>query len=259
MWLPRLSRWWNRRHRAVRSLQEWLTEVGYRPGPVDGVFGKRTEAAVIALRRDSGLVDSGKVHGGVWKALHDLLAAQRAYVEPAPVDDFVIVPRTDWGARPAKQTAALLKTRPTVYVHHAADPRPVPALEDSEARKFQNYHMGTKGWWDVAYNFLITPTGRILEGRGLGIRSGATRGQNAQSYSICFMGFFHDPVDEEPSDVSIRAAGWLIRELIDGEWVVSDPAVIGHRDSPTARTTCPGNNLYSRLPDIRLAAGMEPQ
>ena len=254
--LPRLSLWLNRRHPAVRSLQEWLTEVGYNPGAVDGVFGPLTESAVKALRVDAGLPPGGWVHGGVWKALHDLLAAQRAWVEPPPGGDFSVVPRSEWGARPPKQTAPLLKNRPRVYIHHAADPRPVPALEDSEARKFQNYHMASRGWWDVAYSFLITPTGRILEGRGLGVRPGATRNANASSYAVCFMGFFHDPVNEEPSEVSIRAAGWLVQHLIEGEWLVDNPEILGHRDCKFSRTSCPGDLLYLRLKDIRSAAGL---
>jgi uncharacterized protein (TIGR02594 family) len=45
----------------VRDLQRRLRELGYNPGPVDGIFGPRTEAAVRAFQRDSKLVADGIV------------------------------------------------------------------------------------------------------------------------------------------------------------------------------------------------------
>jgi len=45
----------------VRNLQRRLDELGYRPGPIDGIFGPRTEAAVRAFQRDSGLKVDGIV------------------------------------------------------------------------------------------------------------------------------------------------------------------------------------------------------
>ena len=49
------------RGEAVRELQRQLRELGYDPGPMDGVFGRRTRRAVRALQRDAGLVPDGKV------------------------------------------------------------------------------------------------------------------------------------------------------------------------------------------------------
>ena len=45
----------------VRDLQQRLYELGYSPGPVDGIFGPRTEEAVKAFQRDSGLLTDGIV------------------------------------------------------------------------------------------------------------------------------------------------------------------------------------------------------
>ena len=45
----------------VKDLQRRLHELGYNPGPVDGTFGPRTEEAVKAFQRDSGLVPDGIV------------------------------------------------------------------------------------------------------------------------------------------------------------------------------------------------------
>ena len=45
----------------VRALQRSLRARGLRPGPVDGVYGPRTEAAVERLQRDRGLAVDGVV------------------------------------------------------------------------------------------------------------------------------------------------------------------------------------------------------
>jgi peptidoglycan hydrolase-like protein with peptidoglycan-binding domain len=45
----------------VQALQRRLRALGYRPGPVDGLYGPRTEAAVERLQRDSGISVDGIV------------------------------------------------------------------------------------------------------------------------------------------------------------------------------------------------------
>lgn len=53
----------------VRSVQEGLATRGYQPGPVDGIYGARTKAAIESFQRDHGL----DVNGQVTPALRDLL------------------------------------------------------------------------------------------------------------------------------------------------------------------------------------------
>jgi hypothetical protein len=45
--------------RRVRDLQRRLIRLGYRPGPSDGLFGPRTQAAVLAFQRKHGLEQTG--------------------------------------------------------------------------------------------------------------------------------------------------------------------------------------------------------
>jgi peptidoglycan hydrolase-like protein with peptidoglycan-binding domain/DNA invertase Pin-like site-specific DNA recombinase len=45
----------------VRALQRRLRALGHRPGPVDGLYGPRTEAAVERLQRDGGIAVDGVV------------------------------------------------------------------------------------------------------------------------------------------------------------------------------------------------------
>ena len=51
---------------AVRDLQEALKALGHDPGPVDGVFGVRTESAVRAFQQARGIAIDGVVGRVTW-------------------------------------------------------------------------------------------------------------------------------------------------------------------------------------------------
>lgn len=57
------------RGNEVRELQRLLLEWGYNPGPIDGIFGARTEQAVLQFQRDQGLTPDGIVGPKTWGAL----------------------------------------------------------------------------------------------------------------------------------------------------------------------------------------------
>lgn len=54
---------------SVSQLQQLLARSGHNPGPVDGVFGPRTQAAVLAFQRDRRLIVDGIVGPQTWGAL----------------------------------------------------------------------------------------------------------------------------------------------------------------------------------------------
>lgn len=53
----------------VQALQQRLNKAGFNPGPVDGVFGPRTQAAVEAFQQAKGLVVDGLVGTQTWREL----------------------------------------------------------------------------------------------------------------------------------------------------------------------------------------------
>jgi peptidoglycan hydrolase-like protein with peptidoglycan-binding domain len=55
--------------KRVREVQRLLVRIGYRPGRIDGRFGPRTEAAVIAFQYKHGFVRSGVVGSRTLNAL----------------------------------------------------------------------------------------------------------------------------------------------------------------------------------------------
>src|SRR3954447_24259839 len=76
----------DRRHGAprVRSLQRRLQRLGYHPGPLDGRFGPRTEAAVIAFQRDHRLVGDGIAGPLTYAALRTTRPTGQTPARPQP-------------------------------------------------------------------------------------------------------------------------------------------------------------------------------
>jgi len=60
---------WGARGPAVATLQSRLNAAGFNPGPIDGVFGPQTQAAVRAFQASRGLVADGIVGPRTWGAL----------------------------------------------------------------------------------------------------------------------------------------------------------------------------------------------
>lgn len=54
---------------SVTDLQTRLKRAGFDPGPIDGIFGSRTRAAVISFQRSRGLAQDGIVGIQTWTAL----------------------------------------------------------------------------------------------------------------------------------------------------------------------------------------------
>ena len=47
--------------KVILKLQERLTELGYNPGPIDGIWGKKTETALKKFQEDNSLPVTGKL------------------------------------------------------------------------------------------------------------------------------------------------------------------------------------------------------
>jgi len=165
------------------------------------------------------------------------------------------------------------------FVHHTETPNGYSAEDvPSILRSIFDYHVYTRGFEDIAYNFLIDAYGRIWEGRAGGIDEpvvGAQAGgYNTESTGVALIGSFMDAL---PSPAAISALEhWLAWKLslhgipTSGEvTVVVDPAdyfytpfgpgahvslprIAGHRQGDS--TDCPGDAFFARLPAIRRVA-----
>ncbi len=63
----------------VKLVQSLLGRIGYNPGPVDGIFGRQTQMAVISLQRDNGLLPDGIIGPATWNFIERFLRGYDIY------------------------------------------------------------------------------------------------------------------------------------------------------------------------------------
>lgn len=66
---PTLSKRTNRRHPCVKHVQKLLRYGQFRPGPVDGIFGPKTEAGVKRFQKAYQLKADGIIGPKTWRKL----------------------------------------------------------------------------------------------------------------------------------------------------------------------------------------------
>ena len=66
----------------IQEAQEVLTDLGYRPGPVDGVLGIRTRGAIRKFQQDASLKPSGKLDAATLNQLEVAWSKQPGIVKP---------------------------------------------------------------------------------------------------------------------------------------------------------------------------------
>ena len=149
-----------------------------------------------------------------------------------------IIPRSEWGARPPKQSRVSMRPK-RVVIHHSADPTPSKSMgrssEERRMREIQAFHQDTRGWSDIAYHILIFPSGRAYRGRPLKTIPACVENNNTGSVCICFVGNYD--VDK-PSDASVKTLKYLLNHNRNLQGL----PVFGHRDFN--QTACPGRYLY---------------
>lgn len=109
---------------------------------------------------------------------------------------------------------------------------------------------GSPKYADIAYSFMVMPSGRIYMGRGWRVRDAATGtstgSRHGVSLSICFAGNFEV---RTPTTAALDAARWLIYTGQKRDFITKKLDIFGHRDWKA--TACPGANLYVQLSYIR--------
>ena len=125
-------------------------------------------------------------------------------------------------------------------------------------RSIWNYHVYTRGWDDIGYNFLIDTNGNIYEGRADDTRGAHFSGHNSETSGMALMGTF---TSVTPSSTMLYALeGLLVWKCCDRGIDPSTTAyhassglilntISGHRDG--GATECPGDKVYELLPTIR--------
>ena len=178
-----------------------------------------------------------------------------------------IYSRAQWGANEKirEQSPPSYGTVKTGFIHHTVNANnytaaQVPAL----IRGIYAYHVESRGWRDIGYNYLVDRFGRIWEGRWGGVDKAVvgahTLGYNEVSFAMSAIGNYD--IANPPQAVLTayaRLFAWklsLYNIRADGShvWVKNRwlHAINGHRD--VGQTACPGRYLYAKIPYIRTLA-----
>ena len=147
---------------------------------------------------------------------------------------------------PASAAPAQATTR-GVKVHYEGTPVSTRLLTDhaaciAEWKAIRASHLAnkTENYSDVAYNYAACPHGYLLEGRGIGKRTGANGNQDLNRAHYAIVGLVGSSGLVTPTDAMLGA----IRDGIDLlRQHGAGPEIKGHRDGYA--TTCPGASLYA--------------
>ncbi len=194
-----------------------------------------------------------------------------------------IIPRSSWTSAGWAFDNDTCENGPTfarnleaMVVHHTVTTNSYGA--DSVAGMIEGirrFHVNTRGWCDIAYNFVVDRFGRIWEARIGGIEEpvigGHTRGFNTATSGIAVLGTHSStPAPQITLDAIAALADWKLGlfgadplgtvwlksrtgatgplRYPNGTWVES-PRLVGHRE--LVLTSCPGNGLHPNIPSIR--------
>ncbi len=188
-----------------------------------------------------------------------------------------IISRAEWGARDQVCTPDVASRLVGAVVHHTAGSNNYATVAEAmqQIRNDQRYHIESRGWCDLGYNFVVDKWGNIYEGRArsltqpvVGVHAG---GFNTGTVGVSMLGTYGVAPSAATQQAVAQIIGWrlgfygvnpmgsMVYHTGSGEnskfqdQDVSLPRVFGHRD--VAYTACPGDGGYNSLPNIRAIAG----
>lgn len=174
--------------------------------------------------------------------------------------------RNDWcpsGNCPMQSNPTPTNTT-NLIVHHSAGSNSSTDWA-ATVRSIWNFHVNTRGWADIGYNYLIDPNGVIYEGRGEDIVGAHFSCMNTNAMGICLLGdFTNTPPTQAAMNALQTLSAWKLCKLNESatdstyhnlaQMIL--PNIAGHRDGNNAAnscttTSCPGNELYNQLISFR--------
>ncbi|KAF5276485.1 hypothetical protein FQA39_LY06554 [Lamprigera yunnana] len=161
-----------------------------------------------------------------------------------PTKTLSIVQRLNWLAQPPVEDREYLQC-PVKYViiSHTATERGFTQAENTHlVRLIQTFHIESKKWSDIAYNFLVGCDGKVYEGRGWGVVGAHTLGYNRVGIGISFIGCYLNVL---PTDTALEQAKALIKRGVEMAQIDKDYVLVGH--CQCCPTESPGKLLYDEI------------
>jgi len=144
-----------------------------------------------------------------------------------------------------------------LVVHHTAGSN-TSSDWAAVVRSIWNFHVNTRGWADIGYNFLLDRSGKIYDGRADDTKGAHFSGHNSETSGMALLGTFLTVV---PTNNMLFSLDNLLvwkscNKDIDPLAIVFHTSsgldlhtISGHRDG--GNTQCPGDEVYNLLPSIR--------
>ncbi|MBU1105736.1 MAG: peptidoglycan recognition protein family protein [Candidatus Riflebacteria bacterium] len=169
-----------------------------------------------------------------------IVQSQMPAQEPVSIVNATVVSRDVWQDVPAAQNLMSTQDRiKGIVIHHTAGRAPVEADEAMILKNIQSFHMTDMKWGDIAYHYLIAPSGKIYEGRNPKFAGDSgTKYDTNSLLMICFVGTYDKRL---PTPMARHSLKKLINNRL-AYYRLVESNVCCHRD--LAQTDCPGNALY---------------
>ena len=227
---------------------------GISPGELSvseaGVFDNRKDDDTLV---DRDLIDQSSTP----------LSSSRTIIPPS------LINRAEWNADPFIRGDPVPLAQPDydrMTFHHAACCSANTYEEGvAQVKAIQNFHQDVRGWSDIGYHFILDQEGRVYQGRPFldnrrnlstppRLAQGAhVGGFNRGNIGVAMLGCYHPP--EGPSCVDVLAPATkdsliTMFSYLKENYGVDTSNLFGHRDQ--GATSCPGDNNYSLLPQMRM-------
>ncbi len=172
-----------------------------------------------------------------------------AQTHPA-VEKPATVTAEQWGSDPLPIPEERKHEPKFITIHHAgadwkAGSDPYEKIRNLQAWGKKSVEDGGKDWPDLPYHFLISPDGRVFEGRPVVYEPETNTNYGVRSHiGVQLWGNFETQrISPQQVASAVRLVAWLSQE-----YGVGDDLIRGHRDMAEG-TSCPGMDLYRYLED----------
>lgn len=167
-------------------------------------------------------------------------AATRPF-EPRQFEQ-TIVPAREWGGDPFEKEAPTHEIG-FLTLHHGGVPYPTGRTTAEYLRALQSWSRRDKQWIDIPYHYLIDIEGKVYEGRPLRYVGDTNTEYDPTGHGlVCVIGQYGTV---EPNEAQLKTIADTFTWLC-WKYRISPSTIRGHRDV-SAKTSCPGKNLYKYL------------
>lgn len=226
---------------SARDIQRLLKELGFDPGPVEGVTGRPATAAVRAFQKAYGLVVDGIAGPQTCAALKQATSPverglpepdKSAMAQPAPITRQNI---SQAAPPPNAASLVLLDTARQIdelFVHCAA----TPEGKDFTVTDIRSWHK-QRSWSDIGYHYVVYRDGSVHVGRPVGQVGAHAADHNARTIGVVYIGGVSDDgrAAKDTRTIAQRSSLlWLAQKLIAKHRI---KRVRGHNE--VAAKACP--------------------